>query len=48
MPMYKDNDTESLYFEIKDFLIEHKFSDLMKVISDVLEHCEWEGENEVN
>lgn len=46
MPMYKDNGTEALYFEIKDFLSEHKPSDLMKVISDVLEHCEWREENE--
>lgn len=48
MPMYKDNDTEALYFEIEDFLSEHKTSDLMKVISDVLEHCEREEENDSN
>lgn len=48
MPMYKDNDTEALYFEIKDFLREHKPSDLMKVISDVLDHCEREEENDSN
>ena len=48
MPMYKDNDTEALYFEIKDFLSEHKPSDLMKVISDVLDYYEKEEENEVN
>lgn len=48
MPMYKDNDTEALYFEIKDFLSEHKLSDLMKVISDVLDYYERERENDSN
>lgn len=46
--MYKDNDTEALYFEIKDFLSEHKLSDLMKVISDVLDYYERERENDSN
>lgn len=46
MPMYKDNDTEALYFEIEDFLSEHKLSDLMKVISDVLVRYEQEKEND--
>ena len=48
MPMYKDNDTEALYFEIEDFLSEHKLSDLMKVISDVLDYYEREKENDSN
>ena len=38
MSMYNNNSKDNLYNEIRDFLEEHRISELMEIVTDVIEY----------
>ena len=36
MSMYDNNEKDSVYYELKEFLKEHSISELMKIVADAI------------